>query len=108
MRAALFSPTVLSVHFLAVRIDEMQNPHIVCFVPHAWGDIPQHEQAWSRCHSARVLLSWPDPGKEGFLRSELCDDFTKTMKGEYGSQWSERCLVSEASSCLNRERTPPQ
>lgn len=40
MCAALFSPTVLRIHFLARWIDETQSPHSVCFVPRAWGDIP--------------------------------------------------------------------
>lgn len=52
--AALFSPTVLCTHFLAVKTDEGQSPHILCFVPHVWGDMastnrPRPGAAESKC-----------------------------------------------------------
>lgn len=55
-----------------------------------------------------MLLSWSVPGKEGFFHSELRDDFTEAMKGEYAPQWREPCVVSEASTCLNGEHTQPR
>lgn len=100
--AILFSPTVLCLHAVALRRDEVQSPH-VCFVPPSQGGVLS--MTWpGPAYSAWVLLSWSDrtghlhaeprrltpPGdgltpwqslEEGFFCSELCDDFTKTTKG---------------------------
>lgn len=112
--AILFSPTVLCLHSLAVRRVEVQSPRVclrlTCAVAClAWPGLVQVYSEW-------VPLSWSDPtghllpeqrqldpagagltpwqSLEGFFCSELCDDFTKTTKGDYESQWSEQYVVS--------------
>lgn len=56
--AILFSPTVLCLHALALRRDEVQIPHM-CFVPHSQGGVLS--MTWPcLAYSAWVLLSWSD------------------------------------------------
>lgn len=99
--AILFSPTVLCLHSLAVRRDEVQSPRMCLCLTCAVACLAS--PGLVQVYSVWVLLSWSDPtghlhpeqrqlnpsgdgltpwqSLEGFFCSELCDDFTKTTKG---------------------------